>query len=109
DISGHVEPDLAPALGKGPPLVLLVPHHGSKSSSSTAFIDALAPRLAVNAAGWLNRYHHPAEAVVQRYADAGVPFFNTATSGAMEIVFPADRPPWLKTRWRAHENRYWRE
>src|SRR5690625_222521 len=100
DISSHVEPDLAQALGKGPPLVLLVPHHGSKSSSGAAFIDALDPRLAVNSAGWLNRYHHPAEAVVQRYTDAGVPFFNTATSGAMEIVFPTSGLPHVAARWR---------
>ncbi|HET7267257.1 MAG TPA: DNA internalization-related competence protein ComEC/Rec2 [Oleiagrimonas sp.] len=109
DVSRHVEPDVAQRLGAGPALVLLVPHHGSKSSSSVAFIDALTPQLAVNSAGWLNRYHHPAEVVVQRYAAAGVPFFNTATSGAMEVVFPADGPPFLKARWRVHEDRYWRE
>lgn len=109
DISSHIEPAVARATGKGPPLVLLVPHHGSKSSSSASFIAALKPRLAVASAGWLNRYHHPAKVVVQRYADAGVPFFNTATSGAVEVVFPASSPPHVALRWRLHENRYWRE
>lgn len=109
DVSSHVEPDLAQRVGAGPPLVLLVPHHGSKSSSSEAFINALSPRLAINSAGWLNRYHHPATAVIERYDRAQVPFFNTATSGAMEVAFPVDRPPFLSARWRLHQNRYWRE
>lgn len=109
DISSRIEPDVAQAVGAGPPLVLLVPHHGSKTSSSAAFIAALKPRLAVDSAGWLNRYHHPAKVVVQRYAAAGVPFFNTATSGAIEVVFPADGPPRLTARWRVRKNRYWRE
>ncbi len=109
DISSRIEPRVARAVGRGPPLVLLVPHHGSKTSSGAAFINALHPRLALDSAGWLNRYHHPAAVVVQRYAAAGVPFFNTATAGAIEVVFPPHRPPRLAVRWRLHEDRYWRE
>lgn len=109
DISSRVEPDVAGSMPDGPPLVLLVPHHGSKSSSSPAFIDALEPRLAIASAGWLNRYHHPADKVVKRYTGAGVPFLNTATSGAIEVAFPAHAPPRVGARWRLHENRYWRE
>ncbi|HET7663107.1 MAG TPA: DNA internalization-related competence protein ComEC/Rec2 [Rhodanobacteraceae bacterium] len=109
DISSRIEPRVAQAVGKGPPLVLLVPHHGSKSSSSKTFIAALQPQLAIASAGWLNRFHHPAKAVVERYAEAGVPFFNTATSGAVEVVFPARASPYIAARWRLHENRYWRE
>ncbi|HET7299045.1 MAG TPA: DNA internalization-related competence protein ComEC/Rec2, partial [Oleiagrimonas sp.] len=109
DISSRIESRVAQAVGKGPPLVLLVPHHGSKSSSSQAFIAALQPQLAVDSAGWLNRFHHPAKAVVERYAEAGVPFFNTATSGAVEVAFPARASPYVAARWRLHENRYWRE
>jgi competence protein ComEC len=109
DISSHAEPRVAQAVGAGPPLVLLVPHHGSKSSSSASFIAALHPRLAVDSAGWLNRYHHPADAVLARYQAAGVPFFNTARAGAVQVVFPADRPPHVAVRWRIHEDRYWRE
>jgi competence protein ComEC len=109
DISSRIEPKVARVVGRGPPLVLLVPHHGSNSSSSASFIAALHPRLAVDSAGWLNRYHHPAAAVVDRYRAAGVPFFNTARSGAVQVVFPAEGPPHIAARWRIHEDRYWRE
>ncbi len=49
--------------------LLLVPHHGSKTSSSSEFLAAVHPQTAVVQAGYRNRYGHPAPAVVQRYAD----------------------------------------
>ena len=52
--------------------VLLVPHHGSRTSSGDDFIDAVAPRLAVVQAGYRSRFGHPAPDVVQRYLDRGV-------------------------------------
>jgi competence protein ComEC len=48
---------------------LLVPHHGSKTSSSTAFLEAVHPRTVLVQAGYRNRYGHPAAPVVQRYQD----------------------------------------
>lgn len=109
DISARAEPAVATALPAGPPLVLLVPHHGSHSSSSVAFIRAAAPRLAVVSAGWHNRYHHPSPQVVARYRRAGVPLFNTATSGAVVLTFPAAAAPRVLARWRLRQPRYWRE
>ena len=49
--------------------LLLVPHHGSKTSSSAEFLAAVRPQTAVVQAGYRNRYGHPAPVVVQRYAD----------------------------------------
>jgi competence protein ComEC len=46
--------------------VLLVPHHGSKTSSSPEFLDAVAPRIAVVQAGYRNRFGHPAQPVLAR-------------------------------------------
>ncbi len=109
DISSRVEAPVAAQVGAGPPLVLMVPHHGSKTSSGTAFIEALRPTLAIASAGWLNRYHHPSDAVVARYRRAGVPFLDTATSGAIEVAFPADDAPHTVSRWRLRQARYWRE
>lgn len=109
DISSRIEPSVAQAVQSGPPLVLLVPHHGSKTSSGDSFIDTLDPQLAIASAGWLNRYHHPAEQVVKRYADAGVRFLQTATSGAVEVRFPAHAPPHVAAQWRLRQDRYWRE
>ena len=109
DISSKMEPAVAAALGAGPPPVLLVPHHGSKTSSGAAFIAALKPPLALVSAGWRNRFGHPRPDVVARYDDAGVPWFNTAEQGALEVDFPADGPPQRKPGWRLRQTRYWRE
>lgn len=67
--------------------VLLVPHHGSGSSSSLAFIQAVQPRYAVFQFGYLNRYHHPHPNVWQRYLDFGVIPLSTVTSGAITLQF----------------------
>lgn len=62
--------------------VLLVPHHGSKTSSSAAWLDAVRPALAVVQAGWRNRFGHPAPQVVARYAARGIALVQTTTCGA---------------------------
>jgi competence protein ComEC len=62
--------------------ILLVPHHGSKTSSTNAFIDAVKPRWAVVQAGYRNRYGHPALQVLQRYEDLGVTVISTPDCGA---------------------------
>lgn len=109
DISSAIEPEVAAALGRGPRPVLLVPHHGSKTSSSAAFIAAVQPPLAVVSAGWRNRFGHPRPEVLARYADAHVPVFNTAVEGAIPLAFPADAPPRRGLGWRRRQSRYWRE
>lgn len=63
--------------------VLLVPHHGSRTSSSAGFIAAVAPRAAVVPAGYRNRFGHPAADVVERYAAAGVALRRTDREGAL--------------------------
>jgi len=62
--------------------VLLVPHHGSKTSSSPLLLDAVRPRVALVQAGWRNRFGHPAPEVVRRYADRGVSLVDTPHCGA---------------------------
>jgi competence protein ComEC len=109
DIGSRVEPAVATALGTRAGSVLLVPHHGSRSSSSTDFIASLGPSLAVVSAGWRSRFGHPHPLVLQRYLDAGVPVLNTADSGALAIEFPAADPPRVAARWRQRQRRYWRE
>ncbi len=62
--------------------VLLVPHHGSKTSSSAAFLDAVQPGLALVQAGYRNRYGHPALAVLERYGERGIRVVESARCGA---------------------------
>jgi len=109
DISSRVEPALAASVAPGSPLVLTVPHHGSKTSSSAPFIAALHPLLALVSAGWRNHFGHPNAQVVQRYVDAAVALENTATAGALLLAFAADAPPRLVSRERERRRRYWRE
>ena len=71
--------------GSGPPLastVLLVPHHGSRTSSSVAFLDAVNPRTAVVQAGYRSRYGHPAPDVMVRYAERGIEVVRSDRCGA---------------------------
>jgi competence protein ComEC len=62
--------------------VLLVPHHGSQTSSTSSFIAMLKPHWAVVQAGYRNRYGHPAPQVVDRYESLGVRLVSTPECGA---------------------------
>lgn len=62
--------------------VLLVPHHGSKTSSSAAFLDAVKPTLALAQNGYRNRFGHPAAPVLERYRERGIPVVTSPVCGA---------------------------
>lgn len=85
-LAGDIEKPQEALLAAGPgPLRadwLLVPHHGSRTSSSDALLDAVQPSLAVVQAGYRNRFGHPAPEVVRRYAGRGIALRLTAACGA---------------------------
>jgi competence protein ComEC len=86
DIGSAVERVLASQHASAAPLrVLKVPHHGSKTSSTAAFLDALHPRLAIVSAGRGNRHGHPAPAALARYAARGTEVFRTDRDGAIQL------------------------
>ena len=62
--------------------LLLVPHHGSKTSSSPAFLDAVQPRTALVQAGYRNRFGHPAPEVLQRYRLRDIKVVESSRCGA---------------------------
>ena len=66
-----------------------MPHHGSRSSSSESFIDAVSPQLALIGAGHRNRFDLPREDVLARYRERGIPFANTAQTGAIHVRIDA--------------------
>ena len=68
--------------------VLKVGHHGSSTSTSPAFLDAVNPSIAVISAGVNNRYGHPDNETVQRLLNKGVAVYGTYVSGT--IVFSTD-------------------
>lgn len=65
--------------------VMLAPHHGSTTSSSTAFIRWADPRHVVFSAGFRHHFGHPHPAVVERYRHHGASLWNTAESGAVSF------------------------
>ena len=62
--------------------LLLMPHHGSKTSSSAGFLDAVQPRLALAQAGYRNRFGHPAPPVLARYRERGIRVLASPACGA---------------------------
>ncbi len=84
--------------------VLLVPHHGSKTSSTAAFLDAVAPRLALVQAGYRNRFGHPAAEVQARYAERGIEMVQTPACGAAH--WRSGQPSRVQCE-RAIQPRYW--
>jgi competence protein ComEC len=62
--------------------ILLVPHHGSRTSSSGAFLDAVAPRVAIVQAGYRSRFGHPAPDVMARYEQRGIEVMRSDRCGA---------------------------
>ena len=61
---------------------LLVPHHGSKTSSSAAFLDQVRPQFALAQAGYRNRFGHPVDSVLARYSERGIQVVKSPVCGA---------------------------
>lgn len=66
---------------------LIAPHHGSRSSSSRNFIEAVKPDYVVFSSGFMNRWKMPHQDVVERYEDYGAKLFNTADTGMVRFRF----------------------
>jgi len=62
--------------------LLLVPHHGSRTSSTDAWLDAVQPRVAMVQAGYRSRYGHPAPEVLARYQARGIMLVRSDRCGA---------------------------
>ncbi len=86
DISSKIERKLLTNYPQLKVDVLQVPHHGSKTSSSQAFIKQLSPQLAVVSAGYLNRWYMPVASVKQRYLDENIQMLNTAEVGQVIVT-----------------------
>jgi competence protein ComEC len=93
--------------------VLVAPHHGSRTSSSQEFIEAVAPTVAVFTSGYLNRYRHPSSEVWQRYEAHGVHVYRSDFAGAIEMRFVRggeEHPPSIHLLpWRQQYPRYWHD
>jgi competence protein ComEC len=84
--------------------VLLAPHHGSGTSSTPAFLQAVHPSVGVFQVGYRNRYKHPKKEVYQRYGQLGVQRLRTDEAGAVTLEFDG------AVAWQAYRSqhaRYW--
>ena len=87
--------------------LLVVPHHGSRTSSTPAFIDAVHPSVAAFTPGYRNRFQHPRPEVVERYVAGGAAIYRTDYDGALTLDFGEGGPQ--ARREREHDAHYWRE
>ena len=72
--------------GENPPSNLLkIGHHGSATSSSAEFLDAVSPQFAVVSAGYYNSFHHPRPEVMKRFADLQIRTYRTDLAGAVSF------------------------
>ncbi len=89
-LAGDVEQAIDPSLLADhlPRLDLLkVAHHGSKTATTQAFVDAVRPRIAIASAGTGNPYGHPAKSTLDRLAAAGARVFRTDVDGSVAVTF----------------------
>ncbi len=109
DIEARTESDLVRRSGDALHSdVLVVPHHGSRTSSTPAFIAAVHPDYAVFTPGYRNRFRHPRPEVVERYDAAGIRSYRTDYDGALTFAFGEGQTREPRAERKEH-TRYWRE
>jgi competence protein ComEC len=86
--------------------VVLLPHHGSRTSSSAALVSAARARLGIASTGFGNRWGMPDPGVVARWRRAGVTVLDTATEGAITVRFPA-RPTAIEVESERRSRPHW--
>lgn len=87
--------------------VVVVPHHGSMTSSTAPFVAAVSPEYAIVSAGYANRWGFPKPRIVERWQQAGARVLSTATSGAVHFrMCPAEEVAYMREE-RKQSHRFW--
>jgi competence protein ComEC len=108
DIEGAIERELVGRYGEALRAdVLVAPHHGSRTSSTEEFLNAVRPRHLAISAGYRNRFQHPNDTVLARYRAAGFHLWRTDQQGALTIRLERDGVS-LEAE-RLSQPRYWYE
>ena len=92
-------------LSDGVKSIVLMPHHGSNTSSTPAFLDAIQPSWAIAQAGYRNRYRHPTARVMARYQEREIPTLETIHTGAQ--IWEFKKKGLQKIFWRNQQRRAW--
>ena len=79
--------------------ILKAAHHGSRTSSTRAFLDAVNPKVAAISCGVNNRFRHPSPEVIARFREMGIQIWRTDQAGAIAMKLDGERidvVPWIK-------------
>ena len=109
DVERAAEQEILQRGRLGPVDVLLVPHHGSRSSSSADFVAATRPAWALVSAGHRNRWGFPAPSVVERWHSSGSTVLLASVSGAIEFDVHPGRALAEPREWRILHRRFWQD
>jgi competence protein ComEC len=88
--------------------IIVVPHHGSKTSSTVDFVQAVGAKQAIFTVGYLNRFKHPKPEVAQRYAAIGSSMYRSDRAGAILLSFNAEHSA-QDQQWRMSHRKYWQD
>jgi competence protein ComEC len=106
DIEAETEATLVATAGEALRAeVLVVPHHGSKTSSTRAFLEQTRPHVALFPVGYRNRYHHPHPMVIARYRDIDARLYDSPAHGEIEVYLRGKGVEVMP--YRAVARRYW--
>jgi len=94
-------------LSQSPLDLLIAPHHGSKTSSTDAFVRRLRPKQVIFSAGYQHQFGHPHKSVTQRYVDLGSTVWNTAEQGAITFEWQSAGDLTVRSA-RRDVSRWWR-
>jgi len=98
---------VAHAAGLLPANILIAPHHGSRTSSTVAFVAAVHPQYVLFPVGYRNRYRFPSQQVIPRYQKIAAIMYDSVAGGA--ITFKLDRQHAIKAplQFRQHNGHFW--
>jgi competence protein ComEC len=88
--------------------VLIAPHHGSKTSSTVDFVQAVGAKHSIFTVGYLNRFKHPKPLIEKRFEESGAMTYRSDYQGAILIDFRNNNPIKI-TAWRQSQPRYWHD
>ena len=109
DIEAEAESELVREGELAPVDIVVVPHHGSRTSSTQDFVTALRPHWAVYAVGFRNRWNFPVQRVVERWEQAGARGVRTSDGGAITFELVPGRALAPPVEWRREQPRPWRD
>ncbi|MGB7738392.1 MAG: DNA internalization-related competence protein ComEC/Rec2 [Steroidobacteraceae bacterium] len=109
DIEAEAERELVREGALAPVDIVVVPHHGSRTSSTQDFVAASRPRWAVYAVGYRNRWNFPVLRVVERWEQAGAQGVRTSDGGAITFELAPGRALAPPSEWRREHLRPWRD